>query len=166
MMRAQQGEIRTVVGPGQCPYICSTCSCMCKAVFEEQHRHTISFALERIRIKGNASGEAAPEKAIAVLSRYIGDALENHHVREMQHRDGRNDEEVFQDAAPKTAYEINSNPCLAAADGNLRMSLKDDILRTTDARLCRGDDGIGSNRHNGRAHGGDQLGDDGCGGDD
>ena len=122
---------------------------MCKAVFEEQHRHTISFALERIRIKGNASGEAAPEKAIAVLSRYIGDALENHHVREMQHRDGRNDEEVFQDAASKMAYEINSNPCLAAADGNLRMSLKDDILRTTDVRLCRGDDGIGSNRHNG-----------------
>jgi len=122
---------------------------MCKAVFEEQHRHTISFALERIKIKGNASGEAAPEKAITVLSRHIGDALENHHVREMQHRDGRNQEEVFQDAASKTAYEIYLNPRFAAADGNFRMSLKDNILRTTDVRLRRGDDGIGGNRHDG-----------------
>jgi hypothetical protein len=96
---------------------------MCKAVFEEQHRHTISFALERISLKENASEEAAPEKAIAVLSRYIGDALENHHVREMQHCDGRNEDEVFQDAALKTAYEIYSNPRFAAAYGNFRMSL-------------------------------------------
>ena len=98
---------------------------MCKAVFEEQHRHTISFALEseRISLKENASEEAAPEKAIAVLSRYIGDALENHHMREMQHCDGRNEDEVFQDAALKTAYEIYSNPRLAAAYGNFRMSL-------------------------------------------
>ena len=111
-MRAQQGEIRAVVGPGQCPYNCSTCSCMCKAVFEEQHRHTItiSFALERISLKENASEGAAPEKANAVLSRYIGNALNNHHVREMQHHDGRNEDEVFQDAASKTAYEIYSNP--------------------------------------------------------
>ena len=96
-MRAQQGEIRAVVGPGQCPYNCSMCSCMCKAVFEEQHRHTISFALEseRISLKENASEEAAPEKAIAVLSRYIGDALENHHEREMQHHNKRNEDEVF-----------------------------------------------------------------------
>ena len=165
-MRAQQGEIRTVVGPGQCPYNCSTCSCMCKAVFEEQHRHTISFALERINLKENASEDAAPEKAIAVLSRYIGDALENHHVREMQHRDGRNEEEVFQDAASKTAYEIYSNPRFAAADGNFRMSLKDDILCTTDVRLRRGDDSIGGNRCDGRAHGGDRLGGDRLDGDD
>ena len=84
----------------------------------------------------------------------------------MQHHDGRNEEEVFQDAASKTAYEIYSNPRLAAADGNFRVSLKDDILRTSDVRLRRGDDGIGGNRHDGRAHGGDGLGDDGRGGDD
>jgi hypothetical protein len=75
---------------------------MCKAVFEEQHHHTISFALERISLKENTSEEAAPEKAIAVLSRYIGDALDNHHVREMQHHNGRIKDEVFQDAASKT----------------------------------------------------------------
>ena len=43
-----------ILDPGQCPYNCSTCSCMCKAVFEEQHRHTISFALKRISLKENA----------------------------------------------------------------------------------------------------------------
>ena len=103
-MRAQQGKIQAVVGPGQCGYNCSSCSCMCKAVFEEQHCHTISFPFERIRIKENALGEAALEKAITVLLRYIGDALENHHVREMQHRDGRSKDKVFQNAASKMAY--------------------------------------------------------------
>ncbi len=73
----------------------------------------------------------------------------------MQHRDGRNQEEVFQDAVSKMAYEIYSNPRFAAADGNFRMSLKDDILCTTDVCLRRGDDGIGGNRHDGGAHGGD-----------
>jgi hypothetical protein len=82
---------------------------MCKAVFDEQNHHTIALALKRIRIKENAHGEAAdpaPEKAIAVLLRYIGDAIENHHVREMQHHNGRNKGEVFQDAASKMACKI------------------------------------------------------------
>jgi hypothetical protein len=105
-MRAQQGKIQAVVGPGQFGYNCSTCSDMCKVAFEEQHCHTITFALKRRIIKEKARGEAAdpaPEKAIAVLLRYIGDALKNHHVREMQHRDERNADKVFQDAASKTA---------------------------------------------------------------
>jgi hypothetical protein len=109
---------------------------MCKAVFEEQHRHTISFALERFCLKEkNASEEAAPENAITVLSRYIGHALDNHHVREMRHRDRRNEDEVFQDTASKTAYEIYSNPRFAAANGNFRMSFKDAILRHYHNRL-------------------------------
>ncbi len=161
-MRAQQGEIRAVLGPGQCrPYSCSTCSCMCKAVFEEQHRHTISFALERFCLKEkNASEEAAPENAIAVLSRYIGDALDNHHVREMQHRDRRNEDEVFQDTASKTAYKIYSNPRFAAADGNFRMSLKDVILHTTDVCLRIGGYGIDGDSCDGHAQDGDRLGGD------
>ncbi len=110
--------------PSTLPYC--TRSAGCKAVFEEQHRHTIAFALERIKIKENARGEAAdpaPEKAIAVLSRYIGNTLENWLVRETQHRDGRTEDEVFQDAASRTAYELYSNPRFAAADGKFRMSL-------------------------------------------
>ena len=66
-MRAQQGEIQAVVGPGQCPYNCSTCSCMCKVVFEEQHRHTISFALKRINLKENECSW----DTLAMLSRII-----------------------------------------------------------------------------------------------
>jgi hypothetical protein len=132
---------------------------MCKAVFEEQHRHTIVFALKRIKIKENNArtrGEAADpalEKAIAVLSRYIGDTLKNRLVRETQHRKGKTDDKVFQDAALGTAYKLYSNPSFVLADGKFHMSLKDDILQTTDVCLHGDGGGAGSVKRNGRGGG-------------
>jgi hypothetical protein len=54
---------------------------------------------------------------------------------ERHNHDGRSKEEVFQDAASKTAHELYSSSCFAAADGKFRMSLQEDILRTTNIRF-------------------------------
>jgi hypothetical protein len=78
MTCAQKVKVLAFVGPGRCGYNYSTCSNMCKRIFEKQHCDTIAFALKRIKIKEKASTEAtapALEKAIMVLSKHISDAL-------------------------------------------------------------------------------------------
>ena len=116
-----------LLGQGSAPSSVQHAVCMCKVVFEEQHRHTIAIAIKKERTREGGGAEALrEEKALAVLSRNIANTLQNNLVRERQHRDGRRPQEVFQDAASKTTHKLYSSSCFAAADGKFRMSLQED----------------------------------------
>jgi hypothetical protein len=52
-------------------------------------------------------------------------------VRERQHRNGRDEEEVFQDAVLGMAHELYSSSHFAFSGGKFRMSLQEDIQQTT-----------------------------------
>jgi hypothetical protein len=129
--RARNGNVPAMVGPGQCGFDCRTCGYMCKVVFEEHHRHTITIAITRAKER-EGKGEDAPskEKVMANLLQCIGDLLENHYVREHQHRDNRDNNEVSQDTASRMAHKLYSNSCFASANGKFRMSLQEDIFQT------------------------------------
>jgi hypothetical protein len=66
---------------------------MYKAVFKEQHQHTMAIAITRAKVReGGGADATCKEKAVAVLSCYIADSLDNNLVRERQHCNGRNKE--------------------------------------------------------------------------
>ena len=65
----------------------------------------------------------------------IADTLKNNLVRERQNHDRNSKEEIFQDAASKTAHELYSSSRFAAADGKFRMYLQEDNLQTTNVRF-------------------------------
>jgi hypothetical protein len=57
---------------------------MCKVVYKEHHRHMIAIAITKMKVMERDGGGAdvpCNEKAIAILSHYIGDSLENNYVR-------------------------------------------------------------------------------------
>jgi hypothetical protein len=88
------------------------------------------------RVGGGADAHCK-EKAIAVLSLFIVDSLDNNLVREHQHCNKKDKDEVFQDAVSRKAHKLYSNSCFALANGKFCMSLKDDIEKTTNV-LYRG----------------------------
>ena len=68
VVKVKNGYVPAIVGPGECPFDCAMCRCMCKVVFEEQHRHTIAIAIEKERTREGAGMEApCKEKALAVF---------------------------------------------------------------------------------------------------
>ncbi len=108
------------------------CRCICKVVFDEQHRYTIMIAIAKERMReGGGAEEPCKEKAIVVLSCFILDSLDNNLVRERQHHDGMGKEEVFQDAVLRAAYKLYSSSYFASSGGKFRMSLQEDIQQMT-----------------------------------
>jgi hypothetical protein len=133
--KVRNGNVPVMVGPGERGYDCRTCRCMCTVVFDEQHRHTIETAIAKERMReGGGVEETRKEKVVAVLSCFISDSLDNNLVRERQHHDRRGEEEVFQDAASRTAHKLYSSSHFASLGGKFRMSLQEDIQQTTNIR--------------------------------
>jgi hypothetical protein len=81
--------------------------------------------------EGGGAEAPCQEKAVAVLSQFIMDSLNNNLVSEHQHCDGRGKEEVFQDAALRTAHELYSSSHFTSLGGKFSMSLQEDIQQTT-----------------------------------
>jgi hypothetical protein len=101
---------------------------MCRVCFKEQHRHTIAIAIARAKVM-EGSGAKAPckEKAVAVLSCFIANSLDNNLVRERQHCNRRGKDEVFQEWVSRTAHKLYSSSHFASLGGKFRMSLQEDI---------------------------------------
>ncbi len=94
----------------------------------EQHHYKIAFAIKMAMLKlrekeSSGTDDAPPEKAIIVLSCYIGDSLHNNLVREGQHHNGRDEEEVCQGVALLMAHKLYSNSHFASANVKYHMSL-------------------------------------------
>jgi hypothetical protein len=130
--KVQNGQVPEMVGTGQCGFDCAMCRCMCKVCFEEQHWHTITIAIAKERMREGGVAEApCKEKAVSDLSQFIVDSLNNNLVRDCQHCDGRSKEEVFQDAASRTAHKLYSSSHFASLGSKFSMSLQKDIQQRT-----------------------------------
>ncbi len=136
-LKVQNGNVPVIVGPGQCGFKCSACGCMCKVAFEEQHWHMITIKIARAKVRvGSGADAPREEKLIAALSCFIADSLDNNFVRERQHWDERDKEEVFQDVVSKMAHKLKSNSCFASANGKFCISLQNNIEQTTHVLCC------------------------------
>jgi hypothetical protein len=97
---------------------------MCKVAFEEQLWHTIAIPIARAKEREGGGADApCKDKAIAVLSCFITNSLDNNLVSERQKHNVRDKDKVFQDAALRTAHKLYSNSCFASANSKFRMSL-------------------------------------------
>jgi hypothetical protein len=95
-----------------------------KAGPQKKLLRTIRTLLKRYGKSCGVAEAPRKENAVAVLLQFFADSLDNNFVRDCQHRDRRSKEEVFQDAASRTAHKLYSSSHFAFLGGNSRCLCK------------------------------------------